>query len=391
MVLATSAPAQESLRPRPDGTLVDQSAAAAGPTLSIVVPTLNERANISPLVDALHSALSGVAWEVIFVDDNSRDGTAQEAKNLAARDPHVRCIRRIGRRGLASAGVEGFLASSAPYVALMDGDLQHDENLLPRMLQILASGDDDMVVASRYIAGGSSAGLADEERAQLSKWGGLLANRLLGIPGSDLMSGFFMMRREAFDAVAPRLSAQGFKLLADILASAEAPLKVAEVPLQFRARHAGESKLDAGVKLDFLMLLLDKTVGRFVPVRFLMFSLVGTFGLAVHLTALGLLHLALGTQFALAQGAAAAIAMTTNFVINNAVTYRDRKLKGVRLLRGLLTFYGICSVGFIANVGVANAIFGGGVDWLLSGIAGACVGAVWNFAASNALTWKAAP
>jgi dolichol-phosphate mannosyltransferase len=338
----------------------------------------------------LRRTLGEVAWEVIFVDDNSADGTAEEAKRIARHDPRVRCIRRIGRRGLASAGIEGFLASAAPYVALMDGELQHDENLLPLMLAGLQASGDDIVIASRYIAGGSSAGLANKGRARLSQWGGMLANNLLRIPGSDVMSGFFMMRREVFDAIAPRLSAQGFKLLADILASAATPLKIAEVPLKFRERHAGESKLDAGVKLDFLMLLLDKTVGRVVPVRFLLFSLVGTFGLAVHLTVLGLFHLALGTQFALAQGVAAATAMTTNFLINNAVTYRDRKLKGWRLVQGLVTFYAVCSLGFIANVGVANAIFAGSANWLLSGIAGACVGAVWNFAASNALTWKAA-
>ena len=365
-------------------------AAPAAPLLSIVVPTLNERANIEPLVNALHRAMGDVAWEVIFVDDDSRDGTAETVKTIAQSDPRVRCIRRIGRRGLASAGVEGFLASSSPYVALMDGDLQHDETLLPRMLSALQSGDSDIVVASRYVTGGSCAGLADHRRARLSQWGGLLANKVLRIPGSDAMSGFFIMRRDAFDALAPRLSAQGFKLLADILASSQLPLRLAEVPLQFRQRLAGESKLDAGVKLDFLMLLLDKTVGRFVPIRFFLFSLVGTLGLAVHLTALGLLYLAFGTQFALSQAAAAATAMTTNFLVNNAVTYSDRKLKGAGLVRGLLTFYAVCSLGFLANVGIANAIFADGANWLLSGIAGACVGAVWNYAASNALTWKPA-
>ena len=367
--------------------LVDMPTA---PLLSIIVPTLNERANIEPLVDALYHAMGDVAWEVIFVDDNSRDGTAETVKTIAQSDPHVRCIRRIGRRGLASAGVEGFLASSSPYVALMDGDMQHDETLLLRMLNALQSGDSDIVIASRYVAGGSSAGLADQNRARLSHWGGLLANKLLRIPGSDPMSGFFMMRRDTFDALAPRLSAQGFKLLADILASSQLPLRVAELPLQFRQRHAGESKLDAGVKIDFLMLLLDKTIGRFLPIRFFLFSLVGTLGLAVHLTALGFLYLAFGTQFALSQAAAAATAMTTNFLVNNAVTYRDRKLKGARLVRGLLSFYAVCSFGFLANVGIANAIFAGGANWLLSGIAGACVGAVWNYAASNVLTWKSA-
>ena len=387
MTLVTTSAAQD---PSWIDGRVGASAAAIAPMVSIVVPTLNERANIGPLVAALQQAMGCIAWEVILVDDNSRDGTADEVKRIAQHDPRVRCIRRIGRRGLASAGIEGFLASSAPYVALMDGDLQHDETLLPRMLSVLQSDGKDIVIASRYIAGGSSAGLANEERARLSAWGGLLAKKLLGIPGSDVMSGFFMMRRETFDALAPRLSAQGFKLLADILASSPSPLKIAEMPLRFRERHAGESKLDTGVKLDFLMLLLDKTVGRVLPVRFFVFSLVGSFGLAVHLAALGLLYAALGGSFEFSQAVAAAIAMTTNFLINNVVTYRDRKLKGFSLLRGLITFYGVCGLGFVANVGVANAIFADGANWLLSGIAGACVGAVWNYAVSNVLTWKAA-
>ena len=387
MTLATTSAAQD---PSWIDGRVSACAAAIAPMVSIVVPTLNERANIGPLVAALQQAMGCIAWEVILVDDNSRDGTADEVKRIAQHDPRVRCIRRIGRRGLASAGIEGFLASSAPYVALMDGDLQHDETLLPRMLSVLQSDGKDIVIASRYIAGGSSAGLANEERARLSAWGGLLAKKLLGIPGSDVMSGFFMMRRETFDALAPRLSAQGFKLLADILASSPSPMKIAEVPLRFRERNAGESKLDTGVKLDFLMLLLDKTVGRVLPVRFFVFSLVGSFGLAVHLAALGLLHAVLGGSFEFSQAVAAAIAMTTNFLINNVVTYRDRKLKGFSLLRGLITFYGVCGLGFVANVGVANAIFADGANWLLSGIAGACVGAVWNYAVSNVLTWKAA-
>lgn len=363
------------------------AASIAAPLVSIVVPTLNERPNVHVVVEAVRRAMGSLPWEVIFVDDNSRDGTAEEAKQLARDDGHVRCIRRIGRRGLASAGVEGFLASSAPYVALMDGDLQHDESLLPLMLDQLERGS-DVVIASRYIIGGSSSGLANAERAMLSQWGGILANRILRIRCSDAMSGFFMMRREVFDRLAPRLSTIGFKLLADILASANEPLSIAELPLLFRERHAGDSKLDTGVKLDFLLLLLDKTLGRVAPVRFILFSLVGAMGLAVHLAILTALHQIGHLEFAVAQALAAAIAMTSNFLVNNSGTYRDRRLKGLRLVKGLLTFYFICAVGFVANVGIANAVFATGTNWLLAGIAGACVGAVWNFAASSEFTWK---
>jgi dolichol-phosphate mannosyltransferase len=364
------------------------TALAPTPVVSIVVPTLNERDNVQALVEAVAGAMGDIAWELIFVDDDSRDGTAETAKAIARRDPRVRCIRRVGRRGLSSAGIEGFLSSAAPFVALMDADLQHDQQLLPRMLEALRQGDTELVVASRYVEGGSAAGLSSKGRSLLSRAGGELARRLLGLSLTDPMSGYFMMRREVFDGLVPRLSAHGFKLLADIVASSQRPLSIRELPMEMRARHAGESKLDAGVSIDFLILLADKTVGRFVPVRFIMFSIVGALGVVVHLAALYLYHFGLGAGFALAQGLAGVTAMTTNFLINNQVTYRDRRLKGLKLLVGLLSFYAVCSVGLIVNVGVADALFERDNAWWVSGVLGALVGAVWNYAVSSVLTWR---
>jgi dolichol-phosphate mannosyltransferase len=340
------------------------------------------------LVEALDRALVGVRWEVIFVDDDSRDGTAEAVKAIAKHDPRVRCLKRIGRRGLASAGVEGFLASAATYVALMDADMQHDETLLPKMLARLSSGDVDLVAGSRYVEGGSAGGLADANRAWLSQVGGWLAKRVLRIDMTDPMSGFFMIRRATFDEVAPRLSSGGFKLLADIVASSPTPLRVAEVPFTFRRRHAGESKLDTAVKLEYLNFLAEKTIGRIVPIRFLLFSAVGTLGVGVHLVALALYHFGFGASFALAQGAAAGTAMTANFLLNNVLTYRDRRLRGRAVLWGLLSFYAVCSVGLVANVGVADALFAEQREWWVAGLLGALVGAVWNYAASSVLTWR---
>ena len=115
--------------------------------LSIVVPTFKERGNVAELVRRLDLALAGIAWEAIFVDDNSPDGTAEAVKDIAADDPRVRCLRRVGRRGLAGACIEGMLSSAAPFVAVMDADLQHDEKVLPQMLARLKAASADLVAA----------------------------------------------------------------------------------------------------------------------------------------------------------------------------------------------------------------------------------------------------
>lgn len=356
--------------------------------LSIIAPTFNERDNIAALVRAIADALPDIAWELIVVDDDSPDGTAELARQMAQNEPRLRCIRRIGRRGLSSAAIEGFASSSAPYLALIDADLQHDETRLPVMLEKLKKGEADLVVGSRYAEGGSARGLADNGRENLSLLGGALAKKVLRAQISDPMSGFFALRRDTFDKVAPCLSGQGFKILVDILASSKIPLRIAEVPFIFRKRHAGTSKLDAAAKFDYLLLLLDKTAGQIVPLRFLLFSFVGTLGLGVHLGALLLLYRLAGLDFPLAQGFAALVAMTTNFFLNNAITYRDRKLKGARFLLGLLSFYLVCGIGLFANVGVATALYNIQQRWWLAGLFGGLVSAVWNYAASNALTWK---
>lgn len=358
------------------------------PELSIIAPTFNERENIAPLLAVLHAALSGTEWELIVVDDDSPDDTAVLAKKLAQGEPRLRCIKRIGRRGLSSAAIEGFLSSSAPYLALIDADMQHDETKLPLMLGKLQTGEADLVIGSRYIEGGSAEGLAGVSRNRLSRWGGVLARRILRADISDPMSGFFAIRRDKFEEIAPCLSGHGFKILVDILASSEQPLRVIDIPYNFRERHAGVSKLDTAAKFDYLLLLADKTAGRILPLRFLLYSFVGTLGIGIHLLALNILHSFGSLNFALSQAFAAATAMTTNFLLNNMITYRDKRLKGRKLFYGLVSFYAICLIGLLANVGVATTLYDAQQKWWLAGLMGALVGAVWNYAVSNALTWK---
>lgn len=370
-----------------DVLLPYSAAAAVAPDLSIIVPTFNERDNVLVLFDRLAKALDGVAWEAIFVDDNSPDGTWDVVRELARRDPRARVLRRIGRRGLSGACIEGILASSAPFVAVIDADLQHDETRLPVMLAELETGKADLAVGSRYVEGGSSSSF-DRRRQGISSFATTLAQKLLRITVADPMSGFFMIRRDRFEAVAPRLSVQGFKILLDILASSEGRLRIVEVPFVFGTRHAGESKLDSMVAMDFFGLLLAKLTNDAVSLRFLLFAAVGAFGFVVHLAALYLLLTLTAVPFAEAQGVAALLAMTSNFLLNNVFTYRDQRLKRFALLRGLLAFYGVCSVGLLANVGVAFSVYGQSPVWWLAGAAGALMGVVWNYAMSSLFVWR---
>lgn len=356
--------------------------------LSIVLPTFNEAENIPVLVGLLHKTLSGIDWEVIVVDDNSPDGTTDVARSIAGVDPRVRVIRRIGRRGLSGACIEGMLSSSARFVAVMDADLQHDEALLPEMLAVLKTGDADLVVASRKVEGGTVGDGLSKVRAWGSNIANSLAQKLLNVTVSDPMSGFFMIRRDKAEEIAPKLSAQGFKILLDIVSSFDGALRIRELPFTFRERQHGESKLDTLVTLDYFGLLLAKYFGDMVSVRFLMFGLVGASGLVVHLVALRLFLVVGALEFNAAQTAASFVAMTSNFFLNNQLTYRDRRLHGLKAVIGLLTFYAVCSVGVLANVGVANLIYLEPSYWWFAGTAGAIMGAVWNYAASSALTWR---
>jgi len=360
----------------------------ASPELTVVVPTRNEHGNVRALLDKLDRALAGVAWEAVFVDDDSPDGTADLVRSIGRTDSRVRCIQRIGRRGLSSACIEGILASSAPFAAVIDADLQHDERLLPRMLEAAKAENLDVVVGSRHVEGGSL-GEWGTSRKKVSDIATRLSRLVVKGDLTDPMSGFFLIRRTAFDNSVRHLSGRGFKILLDLFASSPEPLRFRELPYTFGQRNAGESKLDSVVVLEYLNLLLEKTVGRFVPVSFLLFGLVGALGVLIHMALLGVAFTMLGVPFAYAKGFATIVAMTSNFLINNVVTYRDVRLTGSGLVRGLLSFYAICSVGLVADVGIASMLFEQqGTSWWLSGLAGILVGSVWNYAMASVFTWR---
>ena len=357
---------------------------AAPLELAVVIPTLNEAGNVEALLEKLGAALAGIEWEAIFVDDGSTDGTPELLTHIAQSDRRVRLIRRIGRRGLSSAVVEGALASTAPAIAVIDADLQHDERILPELYRAIA--DHELAVGTRY-SGEGSTGEWDEKRLKISRFATALASPIMKTRLSDPMSGFFAVRREVLLAAAPKLSNVGYKILLDLVASSPGPLKVAEVGYTFGTRRSGESKLDEMVALEYVELLLDKTVGRFVPVKLVQFGAIGTLGVGIHLALLYLTLNLLGVGFAVAQATAVIGAMTFNFALNNRFTYRDRQLKGLAWFGGLISFYLVCSLGAIGNVGIGSLVYEQFHGWWMAGIAGAIVGSVWNYVASGWLTW----
>jgi dolichol-phosphate mannosyltransferase len=363
------------------------------PQLAVIVPAFNERDNIVPLFDLVSKAMGEIPFEFIVVDDNSPDGTAGVVKELARRHANVRCIHRIGRRGLSSAVIEGISASAAPYFAVIDADHQHDERILPQMLEKALAGD-HVVVGTRYAGDGAVGEGLSKTREAGSRLATTLSGLVTGRSLSDPMSGFFLMRRDVFDEIAPSLTNEGFKILLDIIVSAGRTrarrgkeLRIGEVPYTFRPRHAGESKMSSIVVVQFLGLVLSKLTGGLLPASFLMFGLVGGLGVFVHMGTL-FAATSIGFNFYLAQTLATIVAMTFNFILNNELTYANKKLRGWRYLTGLLSFYAVCSIGAIANVSVASWIYTVDHNVWYAGIAGVLMSVVFNYSVTKVFTWR---
>ena len=354
--------------------------------LAVIVPTLNERENVKRLIARLEDSLAGIEWEVVFVDDDSPDATAELCRQIGRGDRRVRVLQRIGRRGLASACIEGILATCAPYVAIIDGDLQHDETLIPRMLARLKSDNLDLVIGSRNVEGGSMGRFA-ASRVRLSNLGRLISRRVISCELQDPMSGFFVADRRFINIAMPRISAIGFKILLDLIASSPRLVRLAEVPYEFQSRFRGESKLDTTVGFEYLTLVLHKLIGSILPVQFVIFGLVGLVGVFVHLVVLSA-QLFQGAPFARAHAVATAVAILANFFLNNLVTHRDGRLRGWSLLPGLVVFFEVCALGALSNFALAKLLYSAGSPWQLAGIVGMAVSSVWNYSVSAALSWR---
>jgi dolichol-phosphate mannosyltransferase len=367
--------------------LADSYAAVPALELAVVIPIYNEIENIPVVLSAVAKALRGIEWEIVFVDDNSPDNTAGLIRDLALTNRRLRLLERIGRRGLSSACIEGILATPAPYIAVMDADMQHDESILPKMLELMKSEGLDVVIGSRTIAGGSMGEFA-RKRVWLSDLGTRISKLVCQCDVSDAMSGFFLVDRAYFREAAPYLTGTGFKILVDLLSSSRSQPRVREVPYHFRNRQQGESKLDINVQLEYLFLLVDKVIGKWLPTRFVMYILVGTLGLLVHLGVLALLYYRGHLDFTVSQVSATFTAMTFNFMLNNVITFRDRRLRGWRIVTGLLVFCLACSVGALISVSIAKFLFDSHVAWYLAGILGMAAGSVWNYGVNTVMTWR---
>jgi dolichol-phosphate mannosyltransferase len=361
------------------------------PSVTLVVPTYRERENIPLVVSRLDELLSGWDWEVVFVDDDSDDGSAEVLLRLARCHPHVRFLRRVGRRGLASACLEGMASSSSDLFAVMDADLQHDESILPTMLAAFREDPGlELAVGTRYTAGGG-VGNWSKWRQAVSRLATYIEKSLLRTALSDPMSGFFVIRRELYEGTVRRMTGKGFKILLDIVLSSGHELRTREFPYEFRARQHGESKLDLIVGFEYLYLLADKTLGRILPVRFVLYVLAGLTGLVLHLLLLGVLYRGAGVDFVVAQTLATIAAMGSNFLVNNSVTFRSSSLRGAALALGLVAYMAICGLGAVVNVQSAGYLFHHSIPWWFAGAAGALIGAVWNYAVSTQIVWTWLP
>lgn len=251
------------------------------PELTVVVPTYNERGNVEALVHRLHVALAGIDWAVLFVDDDSPDGTSEAVEAVAASDPRVACLKRVGRRGLSGAVIEGVLAARSPFVAVMDGDLQHDESRLPDMLAALRSGAADLAVGTRFAEGGRPEHGLSTPRRLMSAVANAGARLAIRTDVSDPMSGYFMIDRDRFERAVPMLSRSGFKILFDLIASHPERLRIQEFPYAFGERLSGESKMDGGVAIDYAALLARRVARRLTSTRAAVVAGAGAAGAVV--------------------------------------------------------------------------------------------------------------
>ncbi|MBM5800328.1 MAG: glycosyltransferase family 2 protein [Cyanobacteria bacterium K_DeepCast_35m_m2_023] len=361
------------------------------PRVSIVLPTYNERGNIEPLLAQLLTLQQHVDLEILVVDDDSADGTAELVRQLAHHEPRLRLIRRVGRSGLASAIKEGLLDATGDVAVVMDSDGQHQPASVRRAIETLIDGDHDLVIGSRFHPDASIEGLSGR-RETGSTWANACAR--FSLPKryaalSDFMSGFFALRLEALLPVIRAVDVNGFKFLYELLAVSKGRLSTAEVPLQFQPRSYGSSKLDLAIFWDFLISILHSLCLRLLPRRAISFALVGASGVVVQLLVTQLLMGGGGLDFERALPFAVVAAASSNYLINNALTFRFQRLQGLALVRGLLKFLLVASLPVLANVGLASAYYSFiARDTFWAQLAGIVVVFVWNYAASSRFVWN---
>ncbi len=367
--------------------------------LSVILPTYNEAGSV---VDLIHKLLAlpenclsfqdrNNQLEILVIDDDSNDGTVELVRQLSQQTPMVRLVRRVGRRGLASAIREGLLDATGEIAVVMDSDGQHEVGSVVSAVQALFADDLDLVIGSRFHPEARIHGLS-ARRERGSTW----ANRWASISLSrhyahltDLMSGFFVVRLKACEQLIRAVDVNGFKFLYELLALSNGCLRCAEVPLRFQPREHGVSKLDVAIFWDFAVSLLHQLCFRLLPRRAISFALVGATGVFVQLLMARLLLQGDFFRFEQVLPVAVLAAATSNYLINNALTFRFQRQRGLALLRGLLRFWLVASLPVLANIGIASAYFNFvNSDVVIAQLVGILVVFIWNYAASSRFVWN---
>ncbi|MGA9659144.1 MAG: glycosyltransferase [Asticcacaulis sp.] len=361
-----------------------------GPDLSLIICTLNEGTAIRSVINEICDTLAHIHHEIIVVDDNSTDNTAAEVLDVAKSRPNVRLHVRINERGLSSAAIKGWDMAHGKYLGVMDGDGQHDPKAILAMAEIILKGDKDLVCVSRYI-GKSETGLSFF-RDLGSRAATLATGLVLRVPLTDPMSGCFMMTRDYYMSARKKLTGVGFKILLDVAASSPIQPRFTEVKASLRQRQGGESKLDIRVVLDLAALLVEKATGGVMKARFVLFAGVGMSGVVVSAIVLALFKILFGNsdaEFGIAQFVAIMVSMTSNFFINNAITFRDKRLKGAAMWAGMFGFYLACAPGAVLNWFIGVALKSMHVEFILAGVVPAFLIGILNFWFVKMLAWRA--
>lgn len=370
--------------------------------LTVVLPTYNESKNIPILIERLTKVLAKIDYEILVVDDNSPDRTYEVVDQIGAKNPRVRCIRRIHERGLSSAVMTGMASSSAKYYAVMDADLQHDEAILPGLLKAVNQEGFDLAVGSRAAEDGSF-GEFSRLRRFISWTATMLAKMLLPVNVKDPMSGYFMVSREVFQQAEEKINPLGFKILLEFLGRVPG-LRVKEVGYTFRNRVHGETKLSGSVIRNYIVALMDLRFGHLVSPIFILYCLVGASGIIVYMLtvalgdALGMPLIrdvwpapfnALPSSWLLGFG----LSVTNNYVWNNYITFHERRHKSLALVSGFATFFLISLIGLLIQTSVsyllaATGLFAAHAGSGINRAIGITVAVITNYYLNLNFTWR---
>ena len=355
------------------------------PELSIIIPTYNEKGNLPHLFKRIDQSLPGINYEIIIVDDNSPDGTADMARKLSS-SYLIKVIVRQGKLGLGTAVVTGFGNASGDYLAVIDADLQHPPELLSELLQQVRNGS-ELVVASRYSHGGGMEKWSFIRK--LNSRGAIFMSHLL-LPSSreisDPMSGFFMLKRKLIEGV--DLKPRGYKILLEIAVQAQ-PKNVSEVGFTFQNRTEGQSKFSVKEQYEYLRHLFSLMRRSGELTRVGKFVLVGGSGILVNEGLLWLMTAHTGLDYRLANAMSIETSIISNFIFNNYFTFADRRNSGSRVFFISLGRFNLVSL-IGAGINLVTTIIlhqADGLPILVANLIGIVLAMGWNYLANNWWTW----